>query len=295
MSKISDEIREMFKKADDIRDAGLSTPENVVRYDDIQYGNDPKWNVLDVYRPKGTDGKKLPIIVSVHGGGWVYGDKQRYQYYCMSLVQHGFAVVNFTYRLSPEFKFPAAIEDANSVFAWLLDNADKYAFDTNNIFAVGDSAGAHQLGLFAAICTNSEYAAEYDFKVPKGLKLNAIILNCGAYKIEISENKEEMTTALMADYLPEGGSEKELHLINVIEHITPNYPPTFFMTCTGDFLLKDNFAMQKKLLECSIPHVFRFYGDANHQLGHVFHLNMKSEIAAQCNQEECEFLKRHII
>lgn len=147
MSKISDEIREMFKKADDIRDAGLSTPENVVRYDDIQYGNDPKWNVLDVYRPKGTDGKKLPIIVSVHGGGWVYGDKERYQYYCMSLVQHGFTVVNFTYRLSPEFKFPAAIEDANSVFAWLLDNADKYAFDTNNIFAVGDSAGAHQLGL----------------------------------------------------------------------------------------------------------------------------------------------------
>ena len=59
----------------------------------------------------------------------------------MSLVQHGFAVVNFTYRLAPEHKFPAAIEDTNLVMQFVMEHAREYGFDTDNIFAVGDSAG----------------------------------------------------------------------------------------------------------------------------------------------------------
>lgn len=55
----------------------------------------------------------IPVIVSVHGGGWGYGDKERYQYYCMSLAQQGFAVVNFSYRLASKYKFPAPLEDTN--------------------------------------------------------------------------------------------------------------------------------------------------------------------------------------
>lgn len=116
MEKMSSIIRREFKKGDDIRDAGLTAPDDVIRYKDIAYGKDSAMQVLDVYRPKDTEGN-LPVIVSVHGGGWVYGDKELYQYYCMSIAQRGFAVVNFTYRLAPEYQFPAPMEDTNSVFA----------------------------------------------------------------------------------------------------------------------------------------------------------------------------------
>lgn len=85
-------IRHTFKRNDAKRDAGLVTPEYVRRFDDLSYGPDPKWNRLDVYRPRDAEGK-LPVIVSVHGGGWVYGDKELYQHYCMSLVRHGFALL----------------------------------------------------------------------------------------------------------------------------------------------------------------------------------------------------------
>ena len=95
MEKMSSIIRREFKKGDDIRDAGLTAPDDVIRYKDIAYGKDSAMQVLDVYRPKDTEGN-LPVIVSVHGGGWVYGDKELYQYYCMSIAQRGFAVVNFT-------------------------------------------------------------------------------------------------------------------------------------------------------------------------------------------------------
>lgn len=94
MVRISDIIRAEFAEGDNKRDAGLKTPENIVRYDDIIYGTESKWQKLDVYRPKDAMGK-LPVIVSVHGGGWVYGDKERYQFYCMDLAERGFAVVNF--------------------------------------------------------------------------------------------------------------------------------------------------------------------------------------------------------
>ena len=113
-------LRASFKISDTIRDRGLQAPKDIVRFDNLPYGTDPRWQTLDVYRPKNAGGTALPVIVSVHGGGWVYGDKNLYQYYCMSLAQHGFAVVNFSYRLAPRHKFPAALQDTDAVFHWVM-------------------------------------------------------------------------------------------------------------------------------------------------------------------------------
>ena len=70
----------MCKRSDGKRDAGLTTPAEVERIDNIQYGESPKWQILDLYRPKEYSGN-LPVIVSVHGGGWVYGTKETYQFF----------------------------------------------------------------------------------------------------------------------------------------------------------------------------------------------------------------------
>ena len=133
MSLTSEVVRRTFKASDDKRDKGLKTPEDIERFDDIVYGENEKWNLLDVYRPKKETGKKLPVIVSVHGGGWVYGTKETYQFYCMNLAERGFAVVNFSYRLAPEYKFPAPLEDTNKVISWILDHKKEYQFDTEHI------------------------------------------------------------------------------------------------------------------------------------------------------------------
>ncbi len=290
MSAVSDFIRKSFKEGDDIRDAGLTTPEDVVRYDDILYGSDPKWQVLDVYRPKDRAGEKLPVIVSVHGGGWVYGDKERYQYYCMSLAQRGFAVVNFTYRLAPEFKYPAPLEDTNLVFSWVLAHQEEYDFDTRHIFGVGDSAGGNILGLYCAICTNKEYARKYSFQTPQGFAPQAVALNCGAYVVDAEQiSPNEQTLALMADYLPQKGTKEELELLNVVSHVTEDFPPVFLMTATGDFLKEPTLLMASALTRCSVPFQYHFYGNKDNLLPHVFHCNMKSEDAKKCNDEECAF------
>ena len=177
----------------------------------------------------------LPVIVSVHGGGWGYGDKERYQYYCMSLAQQGFAVVNFSYRLASKYKFPAPLEDTNRVFVWLLAHAVRYGFDTHNVFGVGDNAGVHLLALYGACCTNPAYAALFTVRPPAGFVPRAVALNCGVYCVEMS-NKKDLTTRLMADYLPGEGTAEELEQMDVFSHLTADFPPAFVMTAEGDFL-----------------------------------------------------------
>ena len=294
MSQASDMIRKGFAEGDDARDAGLTTPEDIERYDNILYGEDPAWQLLDVYRPKSAEDRKLPVIFSIHGGGWVYGDKNRYQFYCMNLAQRGFAVVNFTYRLAPEFQFPASLEDTNLVVTWILENAEQYGFDTGHIFAVGDSAGGHNLGLYAAICTNPDYAKDFPFTVPEGFVPTAIGLNCGVYSFRDASTVDELTMTLMKDLLPGGATPEELEHISSVNYVTENFPPTFYMTCTGDFLKPQAPLLSKVLLEKDVPHEFHYFGSSEETLGHVFHLNIRSERATQFNDLECRFFQRFL-
>ena len=289
MSKLSDTIREQFGAGDKIRDAGLTSPYTITRCDDIKYGED-EMQVLDVYYPKGTL-KKLPVIISIHGGGWVYGSKEVYQYYGMFLASLGFAFINFSYRLAPEHKYPSSLEDTNSVVEWMYAHKDEYPFDMDHIFMVGDSAGAAMLGIYSNICTNPEYAKNYPFTVPNNFVPTAIALNCGGYGKRSKDKGDEPFEGLNAEYL---ASPDQLPLTYVVDYMKDNFPPTYLMSSTGDFLLAQYPVMKEKLEELNIKHVGKIYGDDKNQLPHVFHCNVKSEDAAICNQEECEFFRQFI-
>lgn len=289
MSITSFLLRRAFKRSDDKRDAGLTTPADIRRDDDILYGTDPKRQLLDVFRPKDARGK-LPVIVSVHGGGWVYGDKELYQHYCMQLAQNGFAVVNFSYRLAPKFKFPASLEDTNLVFRWVLAHGAEYGIDTDHIFAVGDSAGAHILGLYCCLCTNPVYGAAFPFQAPEGFAPSAVALNCGVYEISL-KGKGDPNRRLMADLLPRKGSPEELEQISVLRHLTGDFPPSFVMTANNDFLREAAPPLAEKLRALGVPVSYHLYGDDQNPLGHVFHCNVRSEDAKRCNREECQFFR----
>ena len=292
MSLLSMYIRYNFGKGDRKRDAGLSTPEEIRRFDDLQYGEDRKWNVLDVYRPKDKEGK-LPVIVSFHGGGWVYGDKNTYQYYCMSLAQRGFAVVNFSYRLAPEHKYPSQLVDCNKAIKWVADHEEEYGFDLDNVFAVGDSAGAHLLSAYCAMLSDADYAKYYDIDVPEGFIFKAIALNCGIYKQEVGE-KRDMNSSLMRDVLPKGYNKKDLAMFSTYDKINEHFPRVFLMSANGDFLANQVDILLPELERNKVEHVVKIYGKDDRILGHVFHVNIRLEDAKLCNDEECAFFMSHL-
>ena len=282
------DIRKMFKAGDDVRDAGLVTPPDVVRFDDLCYGPHGRDNGLDVYRPRAAGEETLPVIVSVHGGGWVYGDKERYQYYCMDLARRGFAVVNFTYRLAPEHPFPAAVEDTNAVFTWLAAHAGECGIDMDKLFMVGDSAGGQLACQYAAMVTDPDYAALFDVEIPP-IRFRAVALNCGQYQVRPEREWDPASYATLGAYLGPD-PDKYLPQMDTLGHITPAFPPAYVMTSRYDFLRDQAGPLCDKLREQGVPYVYKCWGEAGQEhMAHVFHLNMRLPEADACNQEECDF------
>lgn len=277
------------KRDDRKRDEGLITPEDIVRFDNIRYG-ETEVNLLDVYRPKTAVGK-LPVIVSVHGGGWVYGNKEINQFYCMSLAQKGFAVVNFSYRLAPDFLHPTPFIDTDKVFHWVIDNAEEYGFDLDNIFAVGDSVGANIVALYCCTCRDECYAGKMGVRPPKGFMPKGLGLNCGLYYM--ARGKVDILMDNLADaYFPNGGTEAEFDDINVEKHLVKDFPPSFIMTGSGDFLAPQAQPFYELLRSRGIKAEYHCYGDNENRATHVFHINIKLPVAQECNEDECAFFSK---
>jgi acetyl esterase len=95
-----------------------------------------------VYRPAGTSGI-LPVVVFFHGGGFVVCTLETHDPYCRALAtEAGVMVVSVDYRLAPEYKFPAGVEDCLAATDWVLGHLEKLGGDSSRVFVAGDSAGA---------------------------------------------------------------------------------------------------------------------------------------------------------
>ena len=276
-------FRLMCSKSDKKRDKGLTDPPEIAHEDNICYGTDRKWQILDVYRAKAAEGR-LPVIVSFHGGGWVYGTKETYRYYCMELARQGFAVVNFTYRLAPENRFPAGLEDLSTVFAFVLQHAAEYGFDTENIFGVGDSSGAMGMAIYACALTNPAFAAQFPIKAPEELVLRGLGLNCGMFD---TESCREM----LRDLLPQGGEDEALRLLNSHTHATKQFPPSYLLSAEGDFNKEPTLSFGHVLEQLGVHCTSKIYGDAQNPLGHVFHCNVRNADGQKANKDEMAFFK----
>jgi acetyl esterase/lipase len=96
---------------------------------------------LDLYLPEETPTALLPLIVHIHGGGWMGGSK--FPCPVVGMVREGYAVASVEYRFSQKAKFPAQIQDCQAAIRWLRANAVKYHLDPEKVGVVGGSAGGH--------------------------------------------------------------------------------------------------------------------------------------------------------
>lgn len=287
-----EKFRKDCKISDTKRDAGLTTPDNILRYNDISYGKYGKYNLLDIYHQKEVTAPQKTII-DIHGGGWTYGDKDVYQYYCMDLAQRGFTVVNFSYRLAPENPFPAALEDINTVFIWVAENACTYHIDLDKICVTGDSAGAQLASQYLTLLCSAEYRKLFSMQVPfDKIAVKAVALNCGRYDMNYClENKIDDPFLTYIDKALSEDRELTLERINAIKYINKNFPPAYIMTSEYDFLKEDAKPMYDLLHQKGISCMYKLYGkEGDDYMGHVFHLNLRLEEARVCNDEECSFL-----
>lgn len=282
-------MRAQMGESDKKRDAGLVEPVSVEKVKDLVYGPHGVENSLDIYYPVGTK-TCLPTIVSIHGGGFFYGDKELYRFYTMYLASQGFTVVNFNYRLAPDYKYPAPLEDTNNLMNWLLIHGNAYYVDMERLFLVGDSAGGQLAEQYAALTSNSEYAQLFDFAIAK-VQFKAVGLNCGAYFI----GQDREINQDFPFYFGENISAKTAQQFPVEAFITKDFPPALITTATHDFLKDLGQPLADILCSKNVETSYRLYENLDgKELYHVFHIDQKNPIGKQCNDETLAFFKKFL-
>jgi acetyl esterase/lipase len=117
---------------------------------DLPYASLSSAQKLDIYWPAEGNGP-FPVVVSIHGGAFMGGDKRDIQLTPMlSVLERGYALVGVNYRMSGEAKFPALVHDIKAAIRWMRANAEKYLLDPQKIATWGGSAGGY-LSLMAGV------------------------------------------------------------------------------------------------------------------------------------------------
>lgn len=224
------------KHTDDVRLAKQTEPQGIARVYDLPYLDDgDRYHQLDVYYPEENDGK-LPVIIDVHGGGWMYGDKELNRMYCLNLAKRGYLVFNMSYRLCPAVTIPEQLQDVMAAMCWIEQHMAEYPCDPGKILLTGDSAGA-QLASFTAALLTSETLREV-FRVPAcGLKLTALGLVSPVVYLNAGGYMGVYTTRMWgADY-----RQQPTYPFMNLDALLPlaKMPPTFLVASSGDFMAKE--------------------------------------------------------
>jgi acetyl esterase/lipase len=169
-----DMIAENFKLFVPLHKLGPFPDVDIVR--DQRYGADERHR-LDVFRPKSGSADARPVLVFVHGGGFIGGDKITpnpafYDNIGAWAVRHGLIGVNITYRLAPQHPWPAGSEDLAAALGWIRNNIAAHGGDPASIFVIGQSAGGAHV---------AHYLAHERFAAPARSALAGAILMSGLY------------------------------------------------------------------------------------------------------------------
>lgn len=207
---------------------------------DIAYGSHPRQK-LDLYLPR--SGSVDTVVVFIHGGSWVRGDKRSYAFVGRALARDGWAAAVINYRLSPEVAYPAFVEDAALACRWLSRE-----LGTVNIVVMGHSAGGHTA---AALALDPQYqlnlplagmiglAGGYDVRMSPTLKLPSILSLVQRPKLPLLllHGKLDPTVPFsqsvqLAELVRKQGGRSELELYPYFEHMAillPFLPGLFWV------------------------------------------------------------------
>ncbi|NLL91166.1 MAG: alpha/beta hydrolase [Ruminococcaceae bacterium] len=146
---------------------------------DISYIDDNSAeHKLDIHY-KSNSGLK-PVLVNIHGGGFIAGYKESDSLFADYLARRGFVVFNLNYRLAyPTFNVFDQIEDISDAVKWIISNAEKYEGDINKMYIAGHSAGGVLAVAESLLCDDERMRADYNIE-DRDYKYNGIILDCGA-------------------------------------------------------------------------------------------------------------------
>ncbi len=226
-------------KSDKKRMATQTPPENVVKVKDVEYLDDGNpYHKFDVFYPDGEIPKEgLPVIIDIHGGGWMYASKDLNEYYCMELANKGYCVFSISYRLVPDVTVYEQIKDCTDALAYINSNMKNYPANKKTVMLTGDSAGG-QLALYSTILNNNPDAREIFGTVDTKLNIKCLLLTSPVTYAKSGGWFSIYTKKMWGEDYKTKAAYNYMDLDEIME-LANNMPPTYFITSSGDTLAHD--------------------------------------------------------
>jgi acetyl esterase/lipase len=235
-----------FSQANPVIDA---FPQGTILHGNVPYNNDTlKKHLLDIYLPGNAKGK-LPLVILIHGGGWLSNDKYADMGYMKKtvaeIINSGFALASIDYRFSTQAVFPAQIQDCNSAISFLYDNAGKYGFDKERFAVMGFSAGGH-LASMVGLSKNNNIVLFFMPSTTKSFYFKAVVDFYGPSELQLfpRSNDEKSPEAILIGAAPLKRPDLA-KAASPVTYVDKNDPPFLIIHGEKDDLVSPN---QSRLL-----------------------------------------------
>lgn len=256
---------------------------------------------MDYIYPVTVRGKKLPVVIYVHGGGWVAGTKEARRLYCSLLAERDFFCVNIEYDLAPEKQFPYAVGQCFSAVKQFWSDASQLPVDLDRVAVAGESAGVFYAFYLAAAAKDPSLPEKLglEAKLPKNYDVKAVFSNCGAPDLKLCAHTKfpdaaldlaALTGAEEADILA-GTQDELLASISPLRYINKDFPRTLLMYGQMDALRTNTFSAKALFDRLGVPYeLYRctglFYGQ------HTSNIIFKFKKAFSILEDVVTFLNR---
>lgn len=223
-----------FDKLTQEQNSKFTFPDDVSELVDINYCDDGlKAHTMNVYRPAFSQ-RTLPVIINVHGGGLVMGNKEFNRIFCAELCKMGYVVFSIEYRLVPEVKVFNQFADVTAAMDFIEHSVMLFGGDPHHVYMVGDSAGAYLITYAIAMQESPVLAATAKIH-PSSLRIRALGLISGMF---YTNRFDEIGIFLPKSLYGRKYKKSPFSIFINPEHpaITSSLPPCLLVTSHNDNL-----------------------------------------------------------
>lgn len=277
--------------------------DNVEIQKDLEYPSKYGKNNFDLYLPKNAE--NAPLILWVHGGAFVAGDKYGVENWCVMFANEGFAVASMNYEWAPEAAYPAQlIQITEALRAVQKIAAQSGKIDMSRVAVAGDSAGAHMASQFALIHTNPEFSKLLNITSPlEKDSLKCALLYCGPYNLKRMLNVENRVLRLFISRIGWSFFGKKnwkkvplSNTVTVTDFVTSDYVPSYITDGNSNSFEGQGMELGEKLRSLGVTVADRYFPKEKYgEVTHDYQMDLTTDNAVNCFNDTIKFLNENLI
>jgi acetyl esterase/lipase len=244
--------------------------------------------ILDVYTPRSATTPR-PVVLWVHGGGFLSGSRAQVGDYATVLAERGFVVAALEYSLAPRHHYPVPVEQGTAALSYLAANAIRFGGNARALFVGGDSAGAQIAAELAAVQTNTTLAATIG--LPSGVRVAGVLLFCGLFDMDtVGATGFPAVRTYLWSYTGHRDWTRypRIDELSTTRQATRGYPPTYLTVGDLDPFEPQARELESVLRQLGVDVTTRYWTDTH--LRHEYQFDLRTAAARTVLSDTVTFL-----